>query len=227
MASGEGRFGVLMRCYFVSYETILRWEGLRHMKEPQTMIKRKYLTQQEVVLLQKAVKPLSKHYAHRNTTLIQLMFHHGFRISEVLSLQWDQVDFENGHLHVRRLKNGRPSTHPMTGETMRMLRRLHRESGNISPFVFISQRRSILTSSLVQKLLREAGEKAGFSFKVHPHMLRHATGYYLANKGIDTRAIQDYLGHVNIHHTVRYTQLNANRFKGFFERGGVKRSKET
>lgn len=188
-------------------------------KQEKQIVKRKHLTQQEVVLLQKAVKQLSKHYAHRNTTLIQLMFHHGFRVSEVLSLQWDQVDFENGHLHVRRLKNGRASTHPLTGESMRMLRRLQRESENQSPFVFISQRRSILTASLVQKLLREAGEKAGFTFKVHPHMLRHATGYYLANKGIDTRAIQDYLGHVNIHHTVRYTQLNANRFKNFFSRG--------
>jgi site-specific recombinase XerD len=53
-------------------------------------------------------------------------------------------------------------------------------------------------------------------FKAHPHMLRHACGFALANAGHDTRALQAYLGHKNIQHTVRYTELAPNRFKDFW-----------
>ena len=61
-------------------------------------------------------------------------------------------------------------------------------------------------------LVSRAGAKAGLTFKAHPHMLRHAAGYKLANDGHDTRTLQAYLGHRNIQHTVRYTELAANRF---------------
>ena len=65
-------------------------------------------------------------------------------------------------------------------------------------------------------MLERAGEAAGFGFKAHPHMLRHACGFALANKGHDTRALQAYLGHKNTQHTVRYTELAPTRFKDFF-----------
>ena len=62
-----------------------------------------------------------------------------------------------------------------------------------------------------------ASQEAGLPFPVHPHMLRHACGFYLANKGVDTRSIQHYLGHRNIQHTVRYTELAPHRFDGFWD----------
>ena len=68
----------------------------------------------------------------------------------------------------------------------------------------------------VNRLIKRIGERAGFPFKVHVHMLRHACGYALANAGHDTRAIQDWLGHRAIQHTARYTELSQERFKDFW-----------
>lgn len=176
---------------------------------------REYLLESEVTAMRKAAKSVGRS-GHRDSTLILLGYRHGLRISELVNLRWQQVDFESGNLHVRRIKGSRPATHPMTGEEMRSLRKLRRESSE-SPFVFVSSQGSSLTPDAARKVIRRAGENAGLEFPVHPHMLRHGCGYYLAAKGIDTRAIQDYLGHANIHHTVRYTQLAPQRFEGFWE----------
>ena len=119
-------------------------------------------------------------------------------------------------IHVNRLKNGKPATHYLEGDEMRALRRLRREYPH-GPFIFVTERGGPLTRSTVNKLVERAGRLAGIEFPVHPHMLRHACGYYLANKGIDTRTIQDYLGHVSITHTVRYTELSPGKFKGLWK----------
>ncbi|GAG97932.1 unnamed protein product, partial [marine sediment metagenome] len=148
-------------------------------------------------------------------TLILTMFRHGLRVSEAVDLKWDQVDFKASSIHINRLKNGKPATHYLEGDEMRALRRLRREYAN-SPFIFVTERSGPLTRSTVNKLLTRSGIKAEIEFPVHPHMLRHACGYYLANKGIDTRTIQDYLGHVSITHTVRYTELSPHKFKGLW-----------
>jgi site-specific recombinase XerD len=113
------------------------------------------------------------------------------------------------------LKNGKPATHYLEGDEMRALRRLKRDYAN-DRFIFITERGGPLTRSTVNKLITRAGNEAELPFPAHPHMLRHACGYYLANKGIDTRTIQDYLGHVSITHTVRYTELSAHKFKGLW-----------
>jgi site-specific recombinase XerD len=98
---------------------------------------------------------------------------------------------------------------------MRALRKLQRESSP-SPFVFTSERAAPFSTAGFAKLIERAGEAAGFPFKAHPHMLRHACGFALANAGHDTRALQAYLGHRNIQHTVRYTELAPDRFKDFW-----------
>jgi type 1 fimbriae regulatory protein FimE len=133
-----------------------------------------------------------------------------------VALRWDQVDLEQGLLHVARLKNGVPSTHPLRGPEIRALRRLRRKYG-MSPYVFTSERRGAMTDSSVRKIIARAGDQANIGFPVHPHMLRHACGFKLANEGHDTRAIQHYLGHRNIQHTVLYTQMAPDRFKGFWK----------
>jgi len=117
-----------------------------------------------------------------------------------------------GLLHITRLKRGLPSTHPLRGPEIRALRRLQREQQAASPYVFTTERRGPLTPAAVRKLVTRIGEAAGFPFPVHPHMLRHACRFKLANETHDTRAIQQYLGHRNISHTVRYTELAPGRF---------------
>lgn len=175
---------------------------------------REHLTPQEVEKLMTAAGRLGRH-GHRDATLILIAYRHALRVGELVSLRWDQVDLTQGLLHVARLKNGSPSTHPLRGPEIRALRRLKRES-EASPYVFTTERGGPLTTSTVRKLVARAGEAAGIGFPVHPHMLRHAAGFKLANDGHDTRAIQHYLGHRNIQHTVRYTEMAPERFKGFW-----------
>jgi type 1 fimbriae regulatory protein FimB/type 1 fimbriae regulatory protein FimE len=191
---------------------------------------REYLLEAEVTAMMKAAK--KGRWGHRDSTLILMGYRHGLRISELVNLRWQQVDFKTGHLHVKRIKGSRPSVHPIAGDELRSLRELLRQQQkkkkqtkksdrsdipSESPFLFLSERGGPMTADAARKLIRKAGETAGLQFPVHPHMLRHGCGYYLAAKGIDTRAIQDYLGHANIHHTVRYTQLAPQRFEGFWE----------
>jgi integrase len=176
---------------------------------------REYLTAKEVTLLMGAARERGR-YGHRDATMILVGYRHGLRPGELCALRWDQVDLGNDLLHVRRLKNGTPSVHPMGGIEIRALRRLKRE-GAQSRYVFTTERLAPTTAAGFRKMLSRIGEAAKFPFPVHPHMLRHACGYKLANDGQDTRALQHYLGHKNIQHTVRYTELSAERFKSFWE----------
>jgi type 1 fimbriae regulatory protein FimB/type 1 fimbriae regulatory protein FimE len=128
-----------------------------------------------------------------------------------VALRWDQVDLTGGLLLVNRLKRGVSSTHPLQGWELRALRALKREAGD-ARFVFMGER-GPLTRSWLQRLVERAGRAAGFSFPTHAHMLRHSCGYHFANLGEDTRALQHWLGHRSIEHTVRYTELAAVRFK--------------
>ena len=177
---------------------------------------REYLTPSEVEKLMAAAGAVER-YGHRDATLLLLAYRHGLRVSELVSLRWDQVDLKHGLLHVKRLKNGTPSTHPLRGPELRALRKLQREQTLAGGYAFTSERGGPMTTDNVRKMMQRAGKKARISFPVHPHMLRHATGYKLANDGHDTRAIQHYLGHKNIQHTVRYTELAPTRFKDFWK----------
>ncbi len=175
---------------------------------------REYLFEHEVEAMLKAAKIVGRH-GHRDYTLILLAYRHGLRITELVNLRWQQIDLKTGHIHVNRLKGSRSSVHPLAGVELRSLRQLRRDYPD-SPFLFISQQGGPLTADGARKVIRRAGELAGLPFPVHPHQLRHSCGYYLAMKGHDTRAIQDYLGHSNIHHTVKYTALSASRFEKFW-----------
>jgi integrase len=175
---------------------------------------REYLTEAEVERLLAATK--GNRWGHRDATMILVAYRHGLRASELADLRWDQVDFATATLHVRRVKQGSPSTHPILGDELRWLRRLQREQEPKSPFVFTSERGTPFTTAGFARMVERAGAEAGFAFKAHPHMLRHACGFALAKRGHDTRALQAYLGHKNIQHTVRYTELSPTRFKNFW-----------
>jgi integrase len=175
---------------------------------------REYLTDAEVAKLIDAAK--GNRHGHRDATMILMAYRHGLRVSELVHLRWDQIDFDTANLAVRRVKKGSPATHPIVGDELRALRRLQREQNPKSPFVFTSERGGPFTTAGFARLVERAGEAAELGFKAHPHMLRHACGFALANKGHDTRALQAFLGHRNIQHTVRYTELSPDRFKGFW-----------
>ncbi len=175
---------------------------------------REHLTPDEVERLISSARSLGR-YGHRDATLILMAYRHGLRVSELVALRWDMVDLKKGLLHVSRLKNGVESTHPLRGPELRALRKLQRGYPD-TPYLFTSERKGPLTTAAIRKIVTRAGQHAKIGFSVHPHMLRHSTGYKLANDGHDTRAIQHYLGHKNIQHTVRYTELSANRFRDFW-----------
>jgi integrase len=175
---------------------------------------REYLTQAEVERLIEAAG--DNRNGHRDSTMILVAYRHGLRAAEVVGLRWDSVDFNHGRLHVSRTKNGSPSVHPLSGRELRALRRLQREQEPTSPFIFTSERGAPFSTAGWRKMVARLGVAAGFDVPVHPHMLRHACGYKLANDGVDTRSLQAYLGHKNIQHTVRYTELAPTRFKDFW-----------
>lgn len=175
---------------------------------------REYLRPDEVKRLMGAAAKLGRH-GHRDETLVLLAYRHALRVSELVSLRWDMIDLKQGLIHISRVKNGTPSVHPLRGPELRALRRLQRDYESTA-YVFVTERGGPLTTSTVRKLIARAGVEAQLPFPIHPHMLRHSAGYKLANDGHDTRAIQHYLGHKNITHTVKYTELAPERFKRFW-----------
>jgi integrase len=143
-------------------------------------------------------------------TLILIAYRRGLRACEIADLEWSQVELNRlTALHVRRVKNGTPSVHPLRGDEMRALRELRRQFPD-SAFVFATERGGPFTPDAINRLIKRIGERAG------AHMLRHAYGFALANKWHDTRAIQSWLGHRSIQHTTRYTELSPTRFANFW-----------
>lgn len=162
----------------------------------------------------------------RDYCLILLAFRHGMRISELLDLHYRDLDLNEGRINIRRLKNGFSTIHPLRFDEREAVERWSREraawrGANRTDAVFISRRGTPLSRQQAYRIIRAAGIDAGTVTHTHPHMLRHACGYELAERGTDTRLIQDYLGHRNIRHTVRYTASNAARFAGLWEKNSL------
>jgi type 1 fimbriae regulatory protein FimB/type 1 fimbriae regulatory protein FimE len=176
---------------------------------------REHLTPAEIDRLIAAARGLGRH-GDRDAAMILLAYRHGLRVSELTGLRREQVDLRQGLLHVHRRKNGLPSTHPLRGPELRALRKVFRDYPETA-YVFVSERHAPMTAATFRKLIARAGDAAGLGMPIHPHMLRHSTGFKLANDGQDTRAIQHYLGHRNIQYTTIYTQLAPNRFNDFWK----------
>ena len=155
----------------------------------------------------------------RDYCLMLMAFRHGLRVSELIDIRLKDLDFDSARIYVRRLKGSLSTHQPIEGDELRSLRAWLKIRENYpnanSNYLFLSER-GPLTRQAVNYLVEQIGKRAKLGFKVNPHMLRHSTGYYLANKGCDTRLIQDYLGHRNITHTVRYTRTSAHRFEGLW-----------
>jgi type 1 fimbriae regulatory protein FimE len=175
---------------------------------------RDYLRPDEVDTMVQAARTSGRHLV-RDAAIILMMFRHGLRTAELVALRWHQVDLKAGYLDVHRVKRGHDAKHPLRGPQLRLLRELQRTYPD-SPYVFVSERKAPLSPRSIREIVARAGKVAGLPFVPHPHQLRHACGYYLASHGHDTRAIQDYLGHKNIQHTVRYTAMAPHRFENFW-----------
>lgn len=186
---------------------------------------RTYLTEPEVHKLMAAAAKGNN--GVRNACLILFMFRHGLRMNEALGLQPPQIDFEKGRIHIHRLKNGFDTTHFIRDDAMGLLKKWLKEREKLlkkhnteSDILFCKTRGANIGSRITDSTFRHFfpawGRLAGLTFHVHPHMLRHACGYSLADQGGDTRAIQDYLGHRSILHTVKYMASNSMRFDKFW-----------
>ncbi|WP_337050026.1 tyrosine-type DNA invertase [Serratia fonticola] len=183
-----------------------------------TMTQRKYLTLTEIQSLLDST--LLTAHPKRNYCLIYMSFIHGLRVSEVSRLRISDLDLNEGILQVRRIKNGFSTIHPLLPDEIGIIKawlRIREQSENAaSDWLFLSKKGNPLSRQRIYAIIRELSEQARLSISAHPHMLRHACGFALADRGIDTRLIQDYLGHRNIRHTVRYTASNAQRFSGIW-----------
>lgn len=169
---------------------------------------REYLTLAEVNQLMEAAGDRGRHPL-RDRSLLLMMFRHGLRAGEVELLRWDSI--LGDAIVISRLKRGKSSIHPLLDDEQQLLNQFPRSGDHI----FTGERGKPLGPGAIEKIIQRAAGVANLPIKVHPHMLRHSCGYHLANQGADTRAIQDYLGHRSIQHTVRYTELASDRFRSF------------
>jgi len=179
-----------------------------------TMNDRKHLVSAEVDKLLDATK--GSRNAARDRCLLLLMFRHGLRVSEACGLRLSQVDTASRVLHVERLKAGLSTTHPLRGDELKAIKAWLAIRAKMEPETdafFLSERRRPLSRNTAWLMIRRYGELADLPVDAHPHMLRHACGFALADQGADTRLIQDFLGHRNIQHTVMYTATNPARFE--------------
>jgi integrase len=183
------------------------------LKQKRSPAVRDYLRPDEVEAMVQAARKCGRHPV-RDAAIILLMFRHGLRTAELVALRWHQVDLKAGYLDVHRAKRGHHAKHPLRGPQLRLLRELQRTYPD-TPYVFVSERKAPLSPRSIREIVARTGQVAGLAFVPHPHQLRHACGYYLASQGHDTRAIQDYLGHKNIQHTVRYTAMAPHPFESF------------
>ncbi|ELK1656958.1 tyrosine-type recombinase/integrase [Salmonella enterica] len=177
---------------------------------------RKYITQHEWVMFFKAMTDYQN--ATRNKAMFHMAYIHGLRVSELTGMKITDLDLVGKTVYIRRLKNGLSTVHPLQEVSVALIKewlKIRSKYVKKSPadYLFLTTQGEIISRQWVYKLCKKISLKAGLGMNIHPHMFRHACGYALANQGMDTRLIQDYLGHRNIHHTVRYTASNAARFK--------------
>ncbi|EMX6285268.1 tyrosine-type recombinase/integrase [Providencia rettgeri] len=182
------------------------------------MKQRKFITRNEIDELLTATK--QGRHAERDYCLLLMGFLHGFRVSELSRLALQDIDLIQKVIYVRRLKKGLSTIQPLHPTEIDALEAWLAKrqffTAAEDKWLFISQKHQPLSRYQIFRLIEKYGKLANLKVKAHPHMLRHACGYALADLGRDTRLIQDYLGHRNISHTVIYTASNEKRFNGIW-----------
>jgi site-specific recombinase XerD len=196
---------------------------------------REYLSPDEVTRLQDEALKFGR-YPLRDSTMIMLAFGHGLRVSELVDANWDRretdeinhtvttrINLKDETIYVRRRKGSRSGEHDLRKCEVINLKKLVKEMKNRNPdyeqkgVVFQNERGGPMSISSFHKIVARSGREAGFSFPAHPHQLRHACGYKMINEGADVRRVQVWMGHRNIQHTVRYTEVDPKLLKGLWK----------
>lgn len=176
--------------------------------------KRNYLKEHEVNELLNVCSTTKE--VHRNRLILLLLYRHGLRVSELINLQIDHIDFKEGKLEVYRLKGSNNSVHPLQRDTINLLRKYLKERKHDSNYLLLSNRGNVISRFTVTNLIKHLSKLANLPITASAHTLRHSCGYYLANKDYPLQIIQDYLGHKNANNTRIYTKLNSNKFKNLW-----------
>ena len=180
----------------------------------QSIAQRKYLTATEIEQL--LVAAMRGRYPDRDRLIILLSYRHGLRVSELIALQWSSVDFEKGRIYIHRMKRGRHGTHTLSQDEKSSLEAL-KKSHDGSGFIFTSERGGQMHRQNVNRIISEIAKNTDIAINCTPHVLRHSCGYALADKRVDTRRIQQYLGHKSILSTVVYTDLAGRALDNIWE----------
>ncbi len=188
-------------CGMIRFSRWVSDQGVRAMQgsvsdgeKPKVSKTRRYLRPDEAHQLITAAAKRGRH-GFRDRVLLRLVYRHGLRAAEACGLRWSQIDLDSRTIHVARVKGSKDSLHTLDRDEVRDLRTLRKDSD--SPYVFVTERGGPLSTDTLAYIVREAGQEAGLDADAHPHMLRHAAGYFLANEGVDTRLIQEFLGHLS------------------------------
>lgn len=171
-----------------------------------------YLTESEINVLLQSVDKVFKRTSLRNYLIILMLYRHGLRVSELCNLTWHNIDLKSNRLSLNRLKGSISGYHPMQNDTIKLLKRYSKTKHGSFDYVFCTSQGFPIDRHTVNSMLHRLCKYLGWEL-IYPHIFRHSCGYHLANQGLDTRLIQDYLGHSDINSTVIYTKTNPNRYK--------------
>jgi type 1 fimbriae regulatory protein FimB/type 1 fimbriae regulatory protein FimE len=173
--------------------------------------KRQALTQDELDRLFAALK--GNRHGHRDYMVALVTFLHGLRVSELIDLRWDDIDWRKGTIAIRRLKGSIDGTHYLERDEAIGLKRLQREQEPRRPHIFTSERGQAFSRFAINKMIATAGQNAKITWPVHPHCLRHTTGTMQANGGMDAWRLSKLMGHASIANTTKYVRMSPEPLK--------------